>query len=153
MNITFLSPSPIVDPYCWLVEMGSSRLGVHISNGWCMELSDGRLITFDSERWCTPLGPILDKDAKTFFDFLDSAAAAYPAYAESIHSFPTRLLIAYILQTSVTGYWPEKALEWLIFDKPIQPLLKDELEKFIEKKNMPQGARQKAKRILKTLQV
>lgn len=151
MKITFLIPQIEVSPYCWLIEMESRKLGVHNQNGWCMQLTDGQVIFFDSEDQCVPLGPILETDAENFFAFLENVAASNSGYAESIRRFPKALLLKHIFHTSFSGYWPERALGWLAVDKAIQPLFKDELEKFIQNKVMPQGARQKAKRIIQNL--
>ena len=117
-----------------------------------MQLADERFVFFDSEEQCVPLGPILEMEEVKFSDFLESAAASNSDYSESIRRFPKELLLKHVFHTSFSGYWPEKALAWLISDENIQPLFKDELEKFIENKTMPQGARQRAKKIVKSIQ-
>ena len=151
MKITFLALPIEAPPYFWLIEMGSRKLGVHKQKGWCMQLTDGRLILLDSEDRCMPLGPILEIEERKLFDFLEGAAASNPNYSESIRRFPKEFLLKHIFHTSVTGYWPERALVWLAADKTLQPLFKDELEKFIQNKVMPQGARQKAKKIVRSI--
>jgi hypothetical protein len=151
MKIIFLTPRIDTTPYFWLIDMGTRKLGLHKSNGWCMELPDGRLIFFDSEEKCVPLGPILETDEQTFNEFLEKIVASNPDYSESIKKFPKELLLKHIFHTSVTGYWPERALAWLASDRDLCPLFRDELEIFIKNKKMPQGARQKAKKLIKSI--
>lgn len=150
MEIRFLAPPMDVPPYCWLIEIGPRRLGVHEHNGWCMQV-DERIVFIDSEDRCMPLAPILELDERMFFDFLRDTEKLVPAYVESIRRFPKSLLIKHVFHTSFSGYWPEKALAWLIADKGIQPQFRDELARFIENKVMPQGARQMARRIVRGL--
>ncbi len=150
MDVSFFMPPVDVAPYCWLIEMGSRKLGVHQRDGWCMQL-DAQLVFFNSEEKCVPLAPILEVEEKKFFGFLESAAISNPTYSESIRKFPKELLLKHVFHTSFSGYWPERALAWLAADKNLQPLFKDELERFVQNKVMPQGARQEARRIVQSL--
>lgn len=150
MKITFLAPAIEVAPYCWIFEIGSNRLGVHQSDGWCMKLSD-RIVFLDSEDKCVPLEPILDVEEALFFNFLREVKMTYPAYAKSIDRFPKILLLKHVFHTSFSGYWPEKALSWLTADASVQKNFYYELKKFTENKVMPQGIRQNAKKILQSL--
>ncbi len=150
MGVIFLTPPLDVSDYCWLLEIGTSKVGVHRSDGWCMQL-DERLVFFDFEDKFMLLAPILEIDVKEFSDFMKTAEILYPDYSVVIRRFPKELLLKYIFHTSCSGYWPEKALAWLIADKDIRYLFKDELEKLIDNKVMPQGARQKARKILNSI--
>lgn len=152
MKITLLIPQIEASPYCWLVELGPRKLGVHKQNGWCMQLADERVVFFNSEELCVHLCPILEMEERKFFDFLESAVASNLGYSESIRRFPKESLLKHVFHTSFSGYWPERALAWLNADEHIQPLFKDELKKFIENKVMPQGARQRAKKIMNSIQ-
>lgn len=147
MKIAFLTPPIDASPYCWLVEIGPNKLGVHVNDGWCMQLGE-RLIVLDSEGKCVPLEPILELEENAFFNFLEDVKKAFPAYAAAINHFPKVILLKHVFHTSFSGYWPERALTWLDADPGIQSLLQEELRMFAEKKTMPQGARQKARRIL-----
>lgn len=150
MRTAFLTPPIAAGQYCWLAELGSNKLGVHIKDGWCMQLGE-RLFLLDSEDKCVPLEPILEVEESVFFNFLDEARKAFPAYSASIDRFPKVMLLKHVFHTSFSGYWPEKALTWLDADPRIQSLFQEELQIFTEKKTMPQGARQKARKILKYL--
>ena len=150
MEITFLMPPLEASPYCWLIEVGTRKLGVHRHDGWCMQL-DNRLVIFDSEDKCMPLSPILEVEAQKFADFLKTAEISAPNYSKVIRQFPKELLLKHIFHTSFSGYWPERALAWLIDDDNLQSLFENELEKFIYNKVMPQGARQRAKKIVHSL--
>jgi len=151
MEITFLIPTQQASPYCWLMKIGSMKLGVHKDNGWCMQF-DSQLVFFDSEDKCMPLMPLLEIESKKIFDFLKIVEISASNYSEVVRRFPKELLIKYVFHTSCSGYWPEKALAWLVEDDALQPLFKDELIEFINNKVMPQGARQKAKKLIRTLQ-
>lgn len=150
MNIDFLAPPCEAAPYCWIFEIGTIKFGVHQTDGWCMKL-DERILDFSSENRCVPLGPILDVDEGEFFNLLAGLKRQIPAYADSIDRFPKVMLLKHIFHTSFSGYWPEKALAWLNNDRESQPLFRKELEGLIENKAMPQGVRQRAKKILRTL--
>jgi hypothetical protein len=114
---------------------------------------DERLVLFNSEDSCVPLVPILDVDQKDFSAFLQSAAASVPGFAEIIRRFPKELLLKHVFHASFSGYWPERALAWLSADEGLQSRFREELEAFVGNKVMPQGARQKAKRIVQSLRV
>lgn len=150
MEITFLMPPLEASPYFWLIKIGTTRVGVHKFEGWCMQL-DGRTVILDSEDKCMPLAPILEIEAKKLFGFLKAAEAYAPDYAEVLHRFPKELLLKHVFHTSFSGYWPDRALAWLIDDSNLQPLFVDELRKFIDNKVMPQGARQRAAKIVKAI--
>jgi hypothetical protein len=150
MKTVFLAPPFVAVPYCWLFEIGLNKLGVHQRDGWCMKLGE-RIVLLDSEDKCVPLEPILDVDEKLFFNFLQEASLELPAYADSIALFPKVPLLKHVFHTSFSGYWPERAIAWLDADPSIQGLFQDELEKLILNKVMPQGLRQRAKRILQRL--
>ena len=147
MKIVFNEVAIESSPFCWLIEIGSHKLGVHQNNGWCMQL-DGRIILFDSEDKCVPLGPILEIELGELLNYLKRAADANPMYSDSIRKFPIELLLKHIFHTSFSGYWPEKALGWLDVEKNLQLAFKEELEKFASNKTMPQAARQKAQKML-----
>ena len=136
--------------HLWAAEIGRAKLGVHQEDGWCM-LLDNKIVLIDSEERCMPLMPVLEVDKRQFFDFLQSVANSNEAFSGVIAKFPKKLLLKHVFHTSFSGYWPEKALIWLFDDKDLQLALRAELMRFAENKVMPQGARQKAKKILKTL--
>jgi hypothetical protein len=147
MKTIFFMPPLESSPYCWLMSIGSSKLGVHRLNGWCMQLDD-RIIFFDSEDRCVPLVPILEIDPKEFTVFLKEVSNRALNYSEVIHRFPKESLLKHIFHTSFSGYWPEKALVWLKDDVELQPLFEAELKKFINNKVMSQRVRQFARKIL-----
>lgn len=137
-------------PYCWLIQSGQGKLGVNKNNGWCVGIGD-QIIFFNSEEKCVPLVPLLDIEEKKFFDFLNRTMLVKPDYADAIKRFPKVLLLKHVFNSSFSGYWPERALEWIVADKHIQSSLKDELTRFAQNKAMPQRARQKAERIVRRL--
>lgn len=150
MKPAFLMPPIEADPYFWMFEVGSNKLGVHQHVGWCMKLGE-RIVLLDSEEKCVLLEPILEVEEERLFTFLGDIKKEYPAYAWTIDRFPKVMLLKHVFHTSCSGYWPEKALTWLKTDSSIQNLFHDELERFIENKVMPQDARQRARKILQGL--
>jgi len=150
MKAELLLPPLEVPPYCWLIEINSRKVGVHRDYGWCTQLND-RIILFDSEDNCMLLVPILEINAKTFTDFIKNIETIVPDYSDIVRKFPKMFLLKYIFHTSCSGYWPERALAWLIDDNNLQPLFQEELKKFIAQKTMPQAARQQAKKILNSI--
>jgi len=151
MTITFLDPQVEISPYCWLVQVGPRKLGVHKQRGWCMQLVSDDLVFFDSEAKCMPLVPILDAGVEELFSFLEKAANSNSDYSDVIRKFPQNLLIKHVFHTSFSSYWPEKAFAWLSADTSLHPAFLHELEKITTNKAMPQGMRQKAKKIVKSL--
>ena len=97
------------------------------------------------------LMPVLEIESKKFSDFLKEVEISAPDYSDVIRRFPKYLLLKHVFHTSVSGYWPERALAWLKDDADIQPLFENELEKFVNQKTMPQNARQTAKKIVNSL--
>jgi hypothetical protein len=138
------------DPHLWVAGIGRAKLGVHQEDGWCMQI-DNKIVLLDSEDRCMPLLPVLEIDERQFFEFLQNAANSNAAFSKVIAKFPKELLLKHVFHTSFTGYWPEKALAWLLDDKDLQPVFRAELLHFSENSVMPQGARQKAQKILKAL--
>jgi hypothetical protein len=146
--ITLLSPPIEESPYCWLAQSGRGKLGVKKDNGWCIQLG-GRVIFFNSEERCVPLVQMLEMEEQEFSTFLDDAISLKPDYAEAIRKFPKLLLLKHVFNSSFSGYWPERALEWISSDQQTQSLLNIELDKFSRNRVMPQRARQIAKRMTK----
>lgn len=137
-------------PYCWLFQIGLNKLGVHQQDGWCIKMQD-HVLLIDSEEKCVLIEPLLEIDLDIFVKFLDDVKSLIPLYAASIDQFPKVLLLKYVFNTSVSGYWPDKALPWLIADPSAQNPIYDQLVKFAENKGMPQRARQQVRKILHNL--
>lgn len=106
-------------PYLWFAKLGDCDLGVHLYDGWCMQLGP-ELVFFNSEEKCMLLLPILEVDNEFFLDTLKEIDFLNPVYAQSLKIFPEILLLKYVFLNSVSGYWPEKALVWLVSDKELQ---------------------------------
>jgi hypothetical protein len=80
---------------------------------------------------------------------LKRVSKAAPALAKVVDSFPKETLLKHIFHTSYSSYWPERALEWLAADQDLWSKFRDELMMFATNKTMPQGARQRAQRMLR----
>ena len=148
MNVRLIEPAIEEGSYCWLVELGTRRVGVDAQAGWCMRIDD-RVVMLDAESKLMPLGPLLGVPQAEFSAFLQRAADALPLWAQRVRAFPKEALLKHIFHTSHSSYWPERALDWLAADQELWPQFRDELEAFSTNKVMPQAARQHAKRILR----
>jgi hypothetical protein len=151
MDIQFLIPPVQASECLWLLQFDRRKLGVHKVAGWCMQL-DGRTVSIDSEEKCVPLIPVLELEEAKFVEFLREMEKAYPEFAARIHEFPKGLLLKHVFHTSVSGYWPEKALTWLVNDRALQSSFTKELEVFSTNRVMPQRARQIANKLVRDLQ-
>ena len=138
-------------PYVWIAEIGRAKLGIHEADGWCVQLND-KISFIDSEDRCDPLLPVLELDKHLFFEHLQNIASSNDTLSKAIGGFPKELLLKHAFHSSFSAYWPEKALAWLAEDVALQPAFKSELATFADNAVMPQQTRQKAKKILKSLQ-
>jgi hypothetical protein len=150
MNFLQTIPESASSDYCWLLVIDSRPLGVHLHDGWCMQIK-GQTVFFDEEYKCVHLLPVLEKDPATFSAQLRLAERSHPSFASSIKNFPKKMLLKHVFHTSVSGYWPERALSWLTYDTTVQPALKQELEGFSRDKIMPQSLRHQARKIVQRL--
>lgn len=148
MNFLQAPPRSASTEYCWLLAIDGRQLGVHLRDGWCMKLNE-QMVYFDEEAKCVHLLPVLEQECASFAGQLQLAERTYPAFASSIRSLPKKMLFRHVFDTSVSGYWPEKALAWLADDTALQASLRQELEAFTQNKNMPQHLRQRAKGMLR----
>ncbi|WP_141758561.1 hypothetical protein [Duganella sp. HH105] len=137
-------------PYCWLMEISGRKLGVHLRDGWCMLVHDQAHL-INSESMCVHLLPVLELDVQDFLEFLAGVELRFPDYAASVRRFPAKSLLKHALGTSVGGYWPTKALAWLEDDPTMQQSVKAELEALARNKAMPQEARQRGRRMMRSL--
>jgi hypothetical protein len=95
--------------------------------------------------------PLLELREEDLSAFLERAAASAPAWAAHVLAFPREAFLKHAFQSAVGGYWPERAFSWLATDEALWPRLRDELEAFLTKTEMPQRARQQAKRMLRAM--
>lgn len=138
-------------PYFWVAEIGRARFGFHQSDGWCMQMND-KISFIDSEDRCDPLLPVLELDKHVFFEHLQNIASSNEELSSAMAAFPEELLLKHAFHSSFSGYWPERALAWLAENAVLQPAFKSELTRFADNVVLPQQARQKARKILKSLQ-
>jgi hypothetical protein len=148
MELKLLNPAVEDGPYCWLISLGGSYIGVHAEAGWCVCLDDSVLV-LDAESKFVPLGPLLEMQPAEFSAFMQRAAATNPGFAHQIDGFPLEMLLKHIFHTSYSSYWPERALAWLETDQALWSRLQDELETFSKNKVMSQRARQHAQKMLR----
>lgn len=151
MNLRLIEPAVEEGSYCWLVELGPRRVGVHAQSGWCVRIDD-RVVVLDAECKLMPLEPLLDVPEAEFSAFLQRVAKAMPMRAQHVLTFPKEVLLKYVFHTAYSSYWPERALNWLAADQGLWPQFHDELKTFSTNKIMSQAARQQAKRLLRAIE-
>jgi len=150
MRVNFIEPALKEGHYCWLIDLGGRLVGVHAQTGWCVRI-DKRILALDAESNFVPLVPLLDAPEADFSAFLKKSAEATPALARQILAFPKKTLLKHVFNTSYSGYWPERAINWLAADEMLWPQFQKDLEAFSVNKVMPQTARQRARRMLRAI--
>lgn len=96
----------------WVVNVGRVHVGVDSAGTWFIDLNQN-VHTVKLPRDTMPLLPILELDRDNFFDDLKRIANEFPDFENQVASFPENLLIELALDTSVSEYWPSKALNWI----------------------------------------
>jgi len=152
MKAHFLQP-PLPDQvFFWIFEKDERVIGVHKTLGWCTRLRSETPIYFDTESKCMVLLILLEIEFAEFKTHLDTVCEAAPEYAASIQRFPLALLLRHAFHSSVSDYWPDKAIDWLDANPEVQPLLLAELEHLVTNKAMSQSLRHRARRMFRNLQ-
>ncbi|WP_152682688.1 hypothetical protein [Caenimonas sp. SL110] len=140
MQISFMVPPHVSKPYVWLVEMDGRRLGINDRHEWQVE-SLGKVSPLNNEQTCILAIPVLEADPRKFYSFLKGLT---PTLAEAAETFPLEMVLKVVFHTSFSGYWPQRALEWLGANEAPVDKLESELRSFSINKAMPQKARQTA---------
>lgn len=118
MNVQLLLPPQTESSAIWLANIGQVKLGVDFQNGWRL-FAGGHTTGIVNPADTMPLLPLLETGRGRFYQHLQDVAQVQSSIASILLSFPEGLLVRFALESSVSDYWPLKALDWL----DVQPTL------------------------------
>lgn len=148
MRAKLLIPPFFELPLVWLADIGKVRLGVHVQDGWCIDIA-GRTRALSESEDVMPLLPLLEISRAQFYDYLRHLAQTTTELAEAAQSFPDILLLRFAFESSVSDYWPHKALDWLDTDTALDPQIGESLRTLLSRQWVTQRLRQRAEKALK----
>lgn len=71
------------------------------------------MVTISKPDDTMPLLPLLEIGRAVFYDHMSRAVQVCPELADATRSFPEMLLLKFAFESSVSDYWPLKAMDWL----------------------------------------
>ncbi|WP_080409828.1 hypothetical protein [Burkholderia ubonensis] len=148
MKAQLLFPPLIDASVLWLASIGQVTLGVHLQKGWCLHLG-AKTIFLSSPADMMPLLPLLEVGRVQFFDHLTRVGQWRSEYASAIPAFPEILLLRFAFESSVSEYWPSKAIDWLDGEPMLARELRESLRALLSQGWLPQRLRQRAQVVLK----
>ncbi|WP_081488760.1 hypothetical protein [Cupriavidus basilensis] len=110
----------------WLVNIGQIKLGVGPTGEWCFRVGQ-RMVTISKPDDTMPLLPLLEIGRTEFYDHVRRGVQVRPELAEAVRSFPEVLLLKFAFESSVSDYWPLKAMDWLDLNSDLVSELRGEL--------------------------
>ena len=142
---------PIVDRfYFWLLEIGQIKVGLHPAEGWLLSMGNRIVYLSDTESFM-PLLPLLEIDREYFLESLHRASLVCVELNTLDFSLQERLLIRYALTSSVSEYWPNKALAWVRSQPEMVDDLRQDLEAAIKKPWASQSFKHQVRKVLKNV--
>lgn len=150
MKAEFMSSPIVKENTIWIVNIGRVRVGVDLTGAWSVDLN-GNVRAVKSPEDTMPLLPILELDRVHFFDGLEGIAREFPDFENKVASFPENLLIEFALDSSVSEYWPSKALNWIESDPALVLIFSACMKKIIDRKWVTQSIKQRIKRLIKSV--
>jgi len=145
MKIENIFPS-FSESILWLIAIGQIKLGIDATSGWCFQLGT-RVIMLKTRDDMIPLLPLLEMGKTKFFAHLVNISEQYPKYA--VFVFPEELLLKCAFETSVSDYWPNKAIDWLESDSGVSEELRESLKLIMHQRWVGQRLKQRIARRLK----
>ncbi|MBY4917618.1 hypothetical protein [Burkholderia dolosa] len=144
-------PSPIVkENAIWVVSVGKVCVGVDSIGTWSIDLN-GNVRAVKSPEDTMPLLPILELDRDNFVDGLKRIAREFPDFENQVASFPENLLIEFALDSSVSEYWPSKALNWIEGAPALISIFSPLMKSVIDRKWATQSIKQRIGRLIKSI--
>lgn len=80
-----------------------------------------------------PLLPLLELNRRQFYEHLHRVAEDHAELLGGAQSFPETLLLRFAFESSVSDYWPMKAIEWLEDVHKIEPDVRESLRVMLSK--------------------
>ena len=96
-----------------------------------------------------PLLPLLELDRGQFYEYLHRIVQNRFDLKEIILSFPETLLLEFAFESSVSEYWPLKALDWLASEATVDSRIYVGLKALLYKPWATQRLKQRIGKIVK----
>ncbi|WP_081026152.1 hypothetical protein [Ralstonia solanacearum] len=147
MRTQLLFPPLATLPVVWLTAIGQVRLGFHVQDGWCIDVG-GHATVLSKADDMMPLLPLLEVGRVQFCEHLHNVGKNRIELAGIVQSFPDALLLKFAFESSVSDYWPMKAMDWLEASGKIAPDIRESLRAMLKKNWTTQRLRHRAEEII-----
>lgn len=147
MRTQLLFPPLATLPVVWLALIGQVRLGFHVQDGWCIDVG-GHATVLSKADDMMPLLPLLEVGRVQFYEHLHNVGQNCIELAGIVQSFPVALLLKFSFESSVSDYWPMKAMDWLEVSGRIAPDICESLRAMLSKSWATQRLRHRAAAII-----
>jgi hypothetical protein len=131
----------------WLVNIGQIELGVGSRGQWCFRVGQ-RMETISKPDDTMPLLPLLETGRAAFYAHVSSSVQDRPELAEAARSFPEVLLLRFAFESSVSDYWPLKAMDWLDLNLDLVSELRGALRALLSQGWVTQRLRQRVNSVV-----
>ncbi|WP_080727883.1 hypothetical protein [Ralstonia solanacearum] len=148
MRTQLLFPPLATLPVVWLALIGQVRLGFHVQDGWCIDVG-GHATVLSKADDMMPLLPLLEIGRVRFYDYLNNVGENRIELAGIVRSFPDALLVKFAFESSVSDYWPMKAMDWLDVSGRITTEICESMRAMLRKSWATQRLRHRAEAIIK----
>lgn len=148
MRTQLLFPPLAELPVVWLATIGRVRLGIHLPDGWCIDVG-GKIVVLSNADDMMPLLPLLEVGRVQFYEHLLNVGQNRIELAGIVQSFPDALLLKFAFESSVSDYWPMKAMDWLDVSGRIDPDICESMRAMLRKSWATQRLRHRAEAIIK----
>ncbi|MGA4240007.1 hypothetical protein ACI2TX_24825 [Ralstonia nicotianae] len=148
MKMLLIDPPLMAPKVVWLASIGQVRLGAHLHSEWCIGVGERNTVLSKPEDMM-PLLPLLEMDRVRFYGHLYKVAQDHAELAGIVQSFPEALLLRFSFESSVSDYWPMKAIDWIKAAGKITPDVRESLSTMLNKSWVPQRLRQRVEMLVK----
>lgn len=128
----------------WIVEKDGVRLGLSHESGWVLRIRDQTRSIIEPQDLMFVL-PLLEAGRPTIYSHLHAIAQEHPDIGLRVLEFPEILLLRCAFETSVSDYWPLKAIEWLDSHPSMISKLRGELDDLLQHSWATQRLKHKVK--------
>ncbi len=147
MKTQMIFPPRVEHQNTWLVNMGQIELGVGPRGEWCFRVGQ-RMQTISKPDDTMPLLPLLETGRAAFYAHVCRSVQDSPELAEAACSFPEALLLKFAFESSVSDYWPLKAMDWLDLNSDLVSELRGALRALLSQGWVTQRLRQRVNSVV-----
>ncbi|WP_143135913.1 hypothetical protein [Burkholderia ubonensis] len=147
MKAEFMLNPIVTENTIWVVNVGRVRVGVNSTGTWSIDLNEN-VRAVKSPEDAMLLLPILELGRAHFFDGLKRIAREFPDFENQVVAFPENLLIEFALDSSISEYWPSKALSWIEGAPALVSTFSSLMKGVIDKKWATQSVKHRIKRMI-----